>query len=131
LTYEAERLAIETRFNASWATATEIAWDNVEYTPTQGTDFVRLTIIDGDSSQVSLGNSPLHRSIGIIDIGIFVSLNSGTASARGYADRAAAIFREAQFSGILCRSPAIYRIGENDGWFQYNVTVPFHRDENF
>ncbi len=129
--YEAERQAIESRFETQWASATSIDFDNVDFVPTPGTSFVRLTILDGDSRQVSLGDSPLYRSIGVIIISIFTPLDIGSATGRTLADNAAAIFRGWQSSGIVCRSPSIQRVGKTNGWFQYNVNVPFYRDESF
>ena len=140
MSYALERQTIESRFNTQWAAATPIAWDNVEYVPTPGTAFVAISILNADAFQASIGGiggyGQLHRFNGIININIFTPEGTGTATARGYADTAAAIFRSwsssiATSQKITCRSPYITSIGEKEGWYQLNVTVPFFRDEAF
>ena len=130
--YEAERQAIESRFTTQWASATNIAYDNVDYTPTPDQAFVTLRILPDGSVQASLGDSPLFRHPGIIIVGVFVSQGQGTKIARDFADTAMAIFRSAPvFSGILCRAPYMEVIGEKEGWYQIDVIVPFQRDESY
>lgn len=133
--WQAEASDIESRFETNWGSTTDISWDNVEYEPSEDSSWVEFTILDGESNQVSLGDSPLHRNVGVININIYAPLDTGTGSARALADQAATIFRSVQFSNILCRSPSITRIGnvkrESGSWYQYNVTVPFQKDETF
>ena len=138
MSFDDERNSLESRFNTQWATyATSanvpIAWDNVEYKPVTGTTFVRFSVFPGDSYQASLGDRPLHRAVGIIDIGIFVPQGEGTENARDLADIAAEIFRNWQdtTNKIRCRSPYLTRVGEEEGWFQMSVTIPYIRDELF
>ena len=138
MSFDDERQLLESRFNTRWATystssGVPIAWDNVEYAPTAGTTFVRFSVYPGDAYQVSLGERPTHRVVGIIDIGIFVPQGQGTENARDLADIAAEIFRNWQDTAtkIRCRSPYLTRIGEEEGWFQMIVTVPYIRDEIF
>lgn len=129
MTFTAENIAIEQKFNTGWASRTPIDWDNVQYNPVTGTAWTRFRILNGPGQQASLGAVPLHRNTGIIDIAIFVPLNTATDVARGHADFAAAIFRGWSSGGITCRSPYVTRGGESNGWYQINVTVPFFRDE--
>lgn len=132
--FEAERVAIETRLQTQWAT-TAIAYENVPYNPTEGTSYVELSIIDGPSEQISLGDglAALHRSYGTISIGVFVPLHTGTVTAKTYADSIALIFRNwvDTTSGVHCRSPSIYKIGEDSGWWRMNILIPFYVDVSF
>lgn len=129
MSFENECALIETRFASSWATATPIDWDNVPYRPVAGASFVRIRVINGFSTQASIGYSALFRSDGIISIGIFTPQNVGRKAADDYADRACAVFRRWSSSGLTCRAPYVTRVGEDDGWFHVNVTVPYFRDE--
>jgi hypothetical protein len=129
MTATAENIAIEQRFNTSWATRTPIDWDNVDYKPVTGTSWVRFRILGGFGQQMSTGAVPLHRNTGILDIAIFTKLGIGTDTAKGHADFAMAIFRGWQSGGITCRTPYVTRAGEASGWYQLNVTVPFFRNE--
>jgi len=129
--YNAERIAIENKFIASWATASGVAYSNGEYKPTAGTTFVELMVKPTDADQISLGNNPLHRHLGLISIAIKGAIGSGTGAYLVLADRAAKIFRNAAvFSNILCRTPKIEVVGEIDGWYQISVIVPYQRDES-
>lgn len=131
MTLEAERIAIESRFNTNWTTTTK-AFDNIPFKPpTNGDGWARLTILDGKSDQVSLNTDPTHRRVGVITVQIFVPKGTGTITVRTYADSIAAIFRNAVFSGIVCRSPFLVRVGQTGEWYQMNVIVPFFIDEIF
>ena len=126
-TFQDVRAAIEARFKTNW-TATVISWDNVPYTPTPRTAFVRLIINDVDVYQASMGTTPCHRFIGIIHITIMVPVGTGTHVARGYADTAAAIFRNANFDGIQCRSPRVIRVGDVGEYYQMSILTNFWKD---
>lgn len=130
-----ERKAIEGRFSSNWTT-TSIKYENVPFTqPT--TAWVALFIRNGAGGRNSIGTTtPRRRFFGSIIIQIFVLPLSGSATARGYADTIAAIYRDASFAcgstgTIVCQEPAIETLGERNGWFQVNVTVPYRRDDVF
>jgi len=126
-TFQDIRQAIESRFSTNWI-ATDVSWDNVPYTPDANTAFVRLMINEVDSFQASIATVPCHRFIGIIHILIMVPVGTGTNTARGYADDAATIFRNANFDGIQCRSPRIVRVGDIGEHYQYSVMLNFWYD---
>jgi hypothetical protein len=132
MSFEAERIAIETRFKSNWDHVnTPVKFENVEYKPVPGTAFVELYVVDGDSEIVGLSTTTLHRNVGIISVRINTPLGQGTRKARELADLAAAIFRSTTFSGIICRASSITRLGEIDGWYVHVVSTPFYRDESF
>ena len=127
-TFQEIRAAIETRFSTNW-TATDISWDNVPFTPDPETAFVQLLINEVDAYQVSMATAPCHWFTGIIHVVIMVPVGTGTHTARGYADSVAAIFRNAIFSNINCRTPRIIRVGDVGEYFQYSCLVNFWKDE--
>ncbi|RLI53406.1 MAG: hypothetical protein DRP09_15780 [Candidatus Thorarchaeota archaeon] len=131
MTFEAENTAIESRFSANF-TATPIKWDNVAFAQPTDSPWVEINIIDGNAFPASLnGGSVLYRHTGIISVNIYVPVGTASKVARQYADQIAAIYRGQQFSSINCYEASIHRLGERDGWFVFNVTVPFYRDEAF
>lgn len=130
MSFEAAQIAIESRLAANF-TAYPIKWQNVVFDEETESIFVDLQVKEHDSERASLGPNPLHRSLGIISINVYVPENSGTATGRGIADDLAAIFRDASFSGIICRSPVVRNIGSYEGHYVINMSVPFHRDEQF
>ena len=117
---------IESRFSTYW-TATPIAWQNVEYEPTSGTSYVEFGVFEADSQIVSLGTL-LYRNPGLISVNIFVPLNDGLQTAKGYADSIKTIFAGQNFNGITCRAASVTSLGEQSGWHVVNVTVPFFWD---
>jgi hypothetical protein len=126
--FEAERAAIEGRFNTQWASRTGIKYENADCKPTAN-DWVSIAIVRGNSDRASLGTSPLYRHIGIISISIFTPLKTGTKAAVEHAEVIDGIFREATFNNITCRVPSIKNAANFNGWYRLNVTIPYFRNE--
>ncbi len=127
MSFATERTSIESRLKANWTT-TAIAYPNVGFNPENAVPWVRLTILNGESGPRNVNAGKRH--LGVIVLQIFVPQNTGTHIARGYADSLAAIFEDAQFSGILCGVASIETIGNTNTWYQINVTVGYWRDED-
>jgi len=131
MSYADARDAICGRFDAHWAGRTPVTWPNHGFAVPSATPWVRLTIVDGEARQASMGNpgANLHRHAGVIMVQVFVSIDSGTRTARELADQAAEIFRNQRFDDIRCDVPSVREIGPDDVWFQVNMSCPFRRDE--
>jgi hypothetical protein len=115
------------RLNTNW-TATDIAWDNVPYSPVEGQEWVRATLIPTLSENAALGLA--KRNNGIFVIQIFTPLNEG--SGRGYelAEMLDAIFGNTEFDEVVCYASDVVRIGDDDnGWYQTNLKVNFWSHE--
>ena len=130
MSYTAQNSAMRSRFATNWTT-TAIKYDNADLTPPANTAFVVFEIHDADETPISMGNAILYRNYGIISINVHVPLNTGTKILDQYCDAIALIFRGQQFSGINCRGARKTRLGEIDGRFVANVSIEFHRDEEF
>lgn len=122
------RTAIESRLSANWTT-TDISWDNIPYTPLPETPYIRLLINEVDSYQASMAAIPCHRTIGLIHILIMTPVGTGTQTARGYADTLDGIFRNANFSDIICKSPKLVRVGDVGEHYQYSHITSFWIDK--
>lgn len=126
--YAAEGTTIRTRFSNEWST-TDIAGPNDGYTPTQGTAWVRLTIRDGDASQLALLGR--RRATGVVFVEIYLPEETGDATARTHADSISDIFRRQIVSGILFREPmAREAVTQEPGWYRWIVEIPFQADSN-
>ena len=129
-----ERRAIESLFATGWGSTTPVQYDNAPFRqPT--TAWVRFTILDGEGQQISLGSTAVHRWHGLIKVNIFTPAAGGTATARGYADTVAEIFRRVRTSygnsgTIEFGTPTLERVGGEDetAWHHMVVTTPFRRD---
>ena len=129
MTYAAALASIEQRFATAWGTTTPVQWPNRNYEPQPGNEWVRLTVLDGDSTLVGLGlNARLYTHPGVILVGIFVPKGNGERRSAVLVDSVSEIWRGVEFDGILCRAPAVTRVGLTGEWFQTNVSVPFQRD---
>lgn len=130
MSFKNETLYIEQRF-ASGFTACTVKYSNVDYLPAAGIAWCELHVLASDSIRASIGDTALHRSTGVISINFYEPRNTGTAAGKHKADLAAAVFRDAQFNSITCRSPVITEVGEVNEWYVINMTVPYYRDEQF
>lgn len=136
------RRDIEKRIQSNWAT-TPVVFDNQPYAPRAGQAWVRVQIFEEDVNRINIGNPGYHRVVGIIILSIYVPVNTGTQTARQYADTLATLFRDVEFSGIICREAVPSTIGEiilpaggitggaipkESGWYQYDIRVRFQWD---
>jgi len=128
MSYVVERSDIEGRLATGWTT-TPIDWDNVPYVPTPGTAWIRCTILPGDVNALEFGRDTTKEFSGIIDIGIFVPRETGSATARGYADTLSALFDMVAFGTIDCDEASVQNLGVEEDWYHLSVTIPFTRRE--
>ena len=139
MSLENARRTIESHFKTGWVNSqgnelTPIAFDNVKFKPPSNNEWVGCTIVHGLSSQISLGNSPIVRSVGVVIIQIFTDAGSGSSRALQLADKAGDIFRARRLTisaneSILFREPNFVRFGVTDNIFSGNLNVDFWRDE--
>lgn len=123
---------IRSRFATEFGTVrptVPIHYDNVPGDPPSETPWVRLTIAEGDSFQVSLGSTRRFRDTGVAIVQVFTALGSGDGEAREIADDVQAIFKGITVSGVIFRKPRAARIGPDGSFYQMNVTIPFQADE--
>ena len=130
MSFKTAQLAIEARFAAAYSCC-PIKYENVDFVKVSGQTYCELNVIDVQTKRANVGSPALERNWGIIQARIFTPRNVGTATGRALADIAAGIFRDAQFSGITCFSPAVRNIGEVEGWWVTSMTSEFYRDEIF
>jgi|TARA_Y100000114_G_C11565104_1_gene233645 hypothetical protein len=138
MTFADERKAIESRLSTNWTTTT-IQFENVPFKKPDNNTYIAMFILNGSAEQIDMSGSATtdkHRHIGNIIIQIFVPADTGTNTARSYADSLATIFRAVQFSAgssgtILCRTPTITRVGVSEGILQTNLDIPFQRDVTY
>jgi len=127
------RLAIESHFDTAWAARTQIAWDNVDYTPTVGTDYVRFHIEHGEGEQISIGSANrLFRRTGKVVADVYVQENTGPTAATQHADAVMAIFEGlvVQPAGVRFAKVSPGEVSNDEsGWFTIHITADFRFDE--
>lgn len=129
-----ENTAIRTLFNAGWAGATPIAYENEVFNPPDNAPYVSLVVRPDDAFQHEIGSTQVtFRHPGLIFVMIFSPPDKGNNASLVLADAAATIFRRQSTSftdgRILFRAPSITPIGITDeGYFHVNVVIPYIRD---
>lgn len=107
---------------------TPIAWDNVDYKPTDGQEWIRCTLLPSTTENNELGQSKIN--YGIFWIQIFVPRLTGTGRAYELADMLDALFSNVQFDDIVCYASDVQRTGdEGHDWYQLNVRVNYWSHE--
>ncbi len=138
---EQEREVIETRFRDCWMLGdpdtleTQVGFDGHAFQPPTDESSVRLSILNGESFNASMGSpgSNLVRSIGVVHIQIYVP--GGKASSfpsvewRRLANKIRPIFTNWKSGGLLFRTMSVGSRQENKPLFKQPVTFPFQRDE--
>ena len=117
---EAEQ-AIEVALESQW-TKTPIDWDNVQYQPLQGEPYIRMQMEWYDS--VSAGPNRVRES-GYVMLAVFVPVHYGTRYQADLIDNLKRIFLGLRISGLTFYPSRLQRVGENRGWYQRNLLVPF------
>jgi hypothetical protein len=128
MSYVIERSDIEGRLSTGWNT-TAIAWDNTPFVPTPGTAWIRCTILPGNVEALEFGRDTLKEHSGLIDIGIFVPRDTGSAVARSYADTLSTLFDMVEFGTIDCAEASVQNLGADEAWYHLSVTIPYKRRE--
>jgi len=105
-------------------------FDNVALDTSNLDEWIRLTILSGDSSLIGLGggSTKCYRIVGVASFQIFVKQNIGSKRALELADQVVGLFRTSVDS-VKFISPSVKRIGMRDGWYQVNADCPFYRDD--
>lgn len=132
MSYESAIKAIQGHFATHFTdlSATRIAWDNVSFdVPKDKLPWVRFSVQPNGSSYKSFGKSRLTRRVGIIFIQLFTIENSETLIASQLTDKIVAVFETKLLSGVTFQSPDARPAGISNGWYQYNIAVPFYFDD--
>lgn len=119
---------VESTLNSEW-TATQIAWENVDYNPEDG-PWIRATVVFGESFGTEKGDATNACGIrtGQVIVQVFVPSGSGTRKATNMAHTLERIFRLRSFENSLhFQEPYTLKIGDDGyGFYQVNVHAPFH-----
>ncbi|MGB0749056.1 MAG: phage tail terminator-like protein [Magnetospiraceae bacterium] len=102
-----------------------IAHDNVDFDP-QGAAFVRVTVVPGQSALVAMPGR--YRNRGLLAVQIHSPRGQGAGAALGIADDIAGFFRGFRSGDLLCRAPAVSRVGEDDAFYRVAVAIPYQSD---
>lgn len=125
MSYLQEKLDIENYFKAQWS-HTPIVYENDEYNGS-GDEWVRLSIQNAEAKQVSMGDNPSFRYIGIVFVQIFTRTDIGSGRAIGLADLVEQLFKNLVLTNLRFKVPQVTRMPTTAAFFQVNVSTDFYR----
>jgi len=131
MTYSAARKEIQAAIAAGYST-TDIAWDNVEYSPTEGQSWVRVSIQPNLSQIVAKGGANAKiRRFGILFVQVFVPDGEATPEAESIAEEFLSLLEAQQLaSGLTFREAVVRYIGNSvKGWYQTNISIEYYFDD--
>lgn len=123
---------LRTRYN-SWANKPTTEFPNEDFTPPNPPAFwARFTIIGGEEQRMEIGSQTpnrFYRKPGVLIVQLFYPLAKGNNAILTKADELAALFRNWCGNTVACGASSINEIGnDGNGYYQCNVSVPFHQD---
>lgn len=120
---------ILTRFKTNWDAnfpAVPVSYPNAPFDPPENTEWVRVSIANGNSAQRTIGGtSNSWRANGFFTVQIFVPLGTSTGTAANIADSVSSWFRGADTDHVQFRNITVTELGASQGWYQVNVSVSF------
>ncbi|MCW2309725.1 DUF4128 domain-containing protein [Rhodobium gokarnense] len=136
MTFASERAAIETRFNTEWTTGspaalrTPVGWDAQTFEPPTDESSVRLTILNGDGINQSMGDPGNNaiRYAGVVMIQVFTPGGQGSAAARALVDLIEPIFTNWRSGNILFRTMNVGTPDTSPPFYMVPVSFPYQRD---
>lgn len=127
MSYEQERADLIAFLNTNWV-STPIDWENSP-SGEPALPFIQPTILNAASNGLSLGYEST-RFPAVLSINIWFAQGSGTILPNQYADDLIDLFKGVDIgTNVQCMAPYKTVLGEADGRYQINVTIPFERRE--
>lgn len=123
MSFRQHRTSIEQLITAEYKKL-PIAWQNSPFTKPSDSPWIRVSVNNASTTRVSI-NQVVERTIGLIQIQIFIPLNNGAYDVGVIADDLAAILRSRNYNGITMLDPNLTPGEENDGWFMAVLDTEF------
>lgn len=125
--YNAARAILAARMK-TWAT-TPICWPNTDPLTSLNVPWVRFSVLsNGDAVSYITPGGTVAES-GFVAVQVFVPSGTGDGTATTLSDSIATLFRNYSVSGVQCGTPRKQTVGDADGWYQINVTIPWFYTE--
>lgn len=134
MSYAQERADIETRFKDRMTAvlpAVALGYDGHPFEPAQGSQSARLTILDGEGINQTIGapGQNIVRHTGVVMIQLFVPGGSGSAALRALLDGIEPIFTNWRSGHLLFRAMSVQGRREEAPFLTANAVFPFQRDK--
>jgi hypothetical protein len=116
--------------NFTGVDAAKIAWPAVDFTPPEDfTPWIRFHISLLPSQLKSFGPNKRYRRFGFISVQVFTKTGMGTKTASQISDDVIETLEGKQLTnGLQFEAGHADPVGDANGWYQKNVTIPFSYD---
>lgn len=95
------------------------------FDPTGKSIWARLTNIPGVAGANEIGAGPVVHRTGIVMVQLFVPTGSRSLLITETADKIRELFEFQDDGKISYFAVSAYEAGETDGWYQWNVSIPY------
>lgn len=132
MTYVVIRRLLELRFN-SLSPTLDTAFENVPYTPKQGTPWQRLNMLPSETDNPTFGDTFMRES-GIFQVTLFYPVNAGSSAAQTRAELIRSWFArgltmtESGIRVLVDKSPSVGPAAVVEGWHILPVSIPYIAD---
>lgn len=99
--------------------------DNVNFKPPKKGVWGRVTVLGGINHINSVSDEPCVLEVGTLIVQLFTAENSGTVEIKTQADSLAKHLKAKQLERLELLAPSIINVGNSDGFYQVNVSVPY------
>ena len=129
--YKKIRAALEKHLVDSSFTLPPIAWENVEYSPTTGTAFIKVQFQPTSRRPSVMGTNPEHRYQGIMTILCYSPEGSGPGNSQTLTDQLLARFNsttDISFDGVIVSVEYSQQESSyiNSPWYVTPITVAWY-----
>lgn len=125
------KTAIEAYATANWSGDATLHFENKAVKEKASDSWVRLIVMDAGTQRETLTGDPAtgQREYGLVMCSIFTPANQGSEKSKQLKDALHALFYGKNIgSGIRFEDKSNPSPGEDDVWFQENISFPFERD---
>jgi len=124
---------IRSRFRTQVANALSLTtqYDNHVIDNPGNDNWCRLTILPGETKQVSIGapSSNRERTVGVMIAQLFSPVQAGDGTILEIAESIRTAFKRVTDTGVVFQTPSLKRVGQQIDSWQINVECPFYADE--
>ena len=126
---------VETAIASSSFSGTAIAYPNRPFSQPDNAVWIDMRILGGEGIQANLGETPVERSIGILQFSVMMPEDKGTKVGNDLADFLGKLFSRKQFytdanNRITFKVPSYHQAdGIKRGFTMNVVRISFRRDE--
>jgi len=123
--------AVSARYNTLVGTGLNVPTqhDNAPFDPPDDEVWVRFSVLNGESNQVSFGGfAKRHRTTGLAIASVYCPMGLGDDPGMQIANFIALQFRAVSADFIHYRSPSIVSMGQDKSWWRIDVSIPYYYD---